>query len=191
MVRNPYDTIASLVSRGFNLYYAVGIYLLNTACGLNKSYPDRLHTVTYENLIGNPEETVQDICTFLGIAFDSKMLEPQGEIVKNSQLEGWKYDETKAIGKGSVGRFNKLSKESQQEIIEAVNLISISNRGRIYYNTEIVNIEQICEQLDYDFHKIDKTTSYKALRNLKFKDQFVRIRRGYATGFKYPLEINR
>ena len=56
-----------------------------------------------------------------GISFSKHMLEPQGEVVHKPKLDGWQYDETKAIGKGSVGRFKKLSKMQQDEIIEAAN----------------------------------------------------------------------
>ena len=189
MVRNPFDTIASLVSRGFDIYYATGVYLLNTASGISTNDPDRTHTVKYEDLTTIPEETVRAICSFLGVEYLSGMLEPQGEVVDNSQLQGWKYDETKAIGKGSVGRFNKLSDEAQYEILEAVNLIQISGKGKGYYNTQVLNIEEICNELGYEFYNIGKRSSYNTLKKLQFKDRLARIRRGYPTGIYYPLEI--
>ena len=189
MVRNPFDTIASLMSRGFDLHYATGVYLLNTASGISTNDPNRTHTVKYEDLTHSPEETVREICNFLGVEYISEMLEPQGEVVENAQLQGWKYDETKAIGRGSIGRFNKLSDESQHEILEAVNLIQISGKGKGYYNTKVLNIEEICKVLGYDFYNIGKRSSYNSLKKLQFKDRFTRIRRGYPTGIYYPLEI--
>jgi len=178
-----------LMSRVFDLYYASGIYLLNTASGVSTHDSSRIYTVKYEDLTSKPEETVGKICTFLGVEFNSEMLEPQGEVVDNSQLEGWKYDETKAIGSGSVGRFNKLSDETQHEILEAVNLIQINARGKDYYNTPVLNIEELCVILGYDFYNIGKRSSYQILKKLQFKDRLTRIRRGYPTGFYYPLEI--
>jgi hypothetical protein len=191
MVRNPFDTIASLMRRGFDLYYATGIYLLNTASGISCNYTNRTHTVKYEALISDPEGTVREICSFLGINYYDHMLQPQGEYVDNSQLEGWKYDETKAIGKGSVGRFSKLSSDSQNEILEAVNLIQIAPKGKSYYKTDIANIEQICSKLGYDYVSKNSKSSLKELKILQVKDRFARIRRGYPTGFSYPLEIKR
>jgi hypothetical protein len=189
IVRNPFDTIASLQSRGFDLYYAVGIYLLNTACGLSVKNSRRSYTVKYEDLIGAPELTVRGICSFLDISYNAHMLEPQGEIVINSKLSGWKYDETKNIGKGSVGRFNQLAEKAQDAIMEAVNRIHINERGQGYYNTKIQNVKDICEVLDYDFYSLGKTSTLKSLKGQQQKDRMIRILRGYPSGFYYPLEI--
>jgi phosphoribosylformylglycinamidine (FGAM) synthase PurS component len=190
MVRNPYDTIASLMSRGFDLYYATGVYLLNTASGISANDPERVHTVKYEDLTSRPETTVRKICEFLGVKYKAEMLEPQGEVVNNSKLEGWQYDETKAIGQGSVGRFKKLSEESQQEILEAVSAIQINGIGKKYYHTQVLNVEEICNELGYDFYNFEKPSKHKSLKKLLVKDRFSRLRRGYPTGYYYPLEIH-
>ena len=191
MVRNPLDTIASLQRRGFDLYYATGIYLLNTACGLNVQESKRSITVKYEDLISKPADTVQEICSFLGIKFSSKMLEPQGEVIDISKLSGWNYDETKAIGKGSVGRFKQLEDEGQNAILEAINMVQVNETGRGYYRTNIQNVEEICDVLGYDFYNLGKASTYKTLKALQSQDRFKRMRRGYPTGFYYPLEVRK
>ena len=189
MVRNPLDTIASLQNRGYDLYYAVGIYLLNTACGITVEDSNRSITIKYEDLIHNPEETVRNLCRFLEISFEYSMLVPQGEVVQQPQLKGWQYDETAAIGKGSIGRFNKLSEEAQNQILEAINLIYINPRGKDYYNTEITSIREICEVLDYNFYQVGSSSSLKLLSSLRNQDRLKRVLRGYPTGFYYPLNI--
>jgi len=191
VVRNPFDTIASLQNRGIDLYYATGIYLLNAACGIAVDGSDRSYTIRYEDLIANPQDAIRDICRFLGVDFKPKMLEPQGEVVDKPKLSGWNYDETKAIGSGSVGRFNQLNDESQNSILEAVNMININPGGQAYYHTQIRNVKDICEALDYEFYDLGKTSTFKALINQQKKDRWNRIRRGYPTGFYYPLEIRR
>ena len=189
IVRNPLDTIASLVSRGFDLYYATGIYLLNTASGIGSQDSTRSHTVKYEDLINDPTDTVQRICSFLEVNYAGNMLEPQGEVVDNSKLGGWNFDETKAIEKGAVGRFNKLSDEKQNDILEAINLIHVNGQGKGYYETNIQNVKEICDVLKYEFYDIGKTSTYKTLKSLQNKDRYERIKRGYPTGFYYPIEI--
>ncbi len=189
IVRNPFDTIASLQNRGFDLYYALGIYLLNTACGISVKESDRSCTVKYEDLIGNPENVIRKICKFLDVEYSSYMLEPQGEIVHKPKLSGWHYDETKAIGKKSVGRFNQLADEAQNAIMEAVNMININRVGQGYYDTKIKNVKDICDVLGYDFYKIGKTSTFKSLKGQEGRDRLNRICRGYPTGFYYPLEI--
>jgi len=191
MVRNPFDTIASLQRRGYNLYYATGIYLLNTASGISAHSSKRLLTVKYEDLVGNPETTVREICRFLEVKFSDYMLEPQGEVVNKPKLDGWNYDETKEISKGSVGRFNQLDDLAQNAIMEAVNMVYINAKGQGYYNTKIQNVNEICKALGYDFYSLGKTSTFKVLKSQLSKDRFYRISRGYPTGFYYPLEIRK
>ena len=191
MVRNPFDTISSLEKRGYSLYYAVGIYLLNTACGLSVDDSKRSYTVKYEDLVSDPQNTVKGICSFLEIPYDINMLIPQGEVVDQPQLEGWGYDETKAIGKDSVGKFNSLSDQHQDRIVEAVNMIKINEVGKGYYNTPLNTIQEICEMLDYDFYPIGKRSVYKELKRQESKDRWQRIKRGYPTGFYYPITLQK
>ena len=189
MVRNPFDTIASLCSRGYNLYYAVGIYLLNTASGLSVQSSNRSITVKYEDLVSSPAATVQGLCRFLDIEYDARMLEPQGEEVHLPKHDGWNYDETKAIGKQAVGRFNKLPESEQDAILEAVNLIFINRRGKTYYDIKVERIKDVCEELGYDFYQIGKKNHLRSLKSDRQKDIRMRLSRGYPTGFYYPLEI--
>lgn len=119
------------------------------------------------------------------------MLIPQGEVVDQPKLKGWNYDETMAIGKGSVGRFNTMNERDQHAILEAVNMITISDAGQGYYNTRIKSIKEICQILGYDFYEIGNRSTYNSLKNQEFRDRWQRIKRGYPTGFYYPLQIQK
>jgi len=190
MVRNPFDTIASLWARGYDLYYAVGIYLLNTSSALSaRRYDDRYTELKYEDVISNPEKSVSELCHFLGISFQSEMLQSQNEDIEVSQLSSWKYDETANIGKQAHGRFGKLPTEQRQQIIEAVNLIKVSETGKSFYDVELTSIKEICEVLDYEFHESKSEHTLPQLRKERRKDRALRIKRGYKTGFYYPLDL--
>lgn len=190
MVRNPYDTIASLWARGYELYYAVGIYLLNTGSGLQaRKYRHRYHEVRYEEVVRSPQKAMANVCSFLDVSYHPKMIESQNEKIEISQLSGWKYDETADIGTEALGRFAKLPEEKQMKIIEAVNLIQVSDKGKSYYGINIESIGQICERLGYEFIESSSSESRADLsENLK-QDRWTRIKRGYKTGFSYPLEL--
>jgi len=191
MVRNPYDTIASLWARGYDLYYAVGIYLLNTASAINaRKYKDRYCELKYEEVIKNPTQAIKGVCSFLGVDFYSDMLKSQNEKIEVSQLSSWKYDETDNIGSQSLGRFEQLPSKQKKQIIEAVSLIRISNSGKSYYGIELSSIKEICKMLQYEFHSSTKHDTLEKLQKARNQDRLQRIKRGYKTGFNYPLDLS-
>ncbi len=189
IVRNPYDTIASLLRRGYAPHYAVGIYLLNTASGL-KHYDDpKVHTIRYEDLVKQPEDSIMEICRFLKISFFPDMLMPGGEHVKESKLKGWQYDETQEIGKKSVGRFYEMPEQTQNLLLEYIQGIEISPAGKDYFGVQINGIRDICMALDYDYLTSKKNTFGERIKKDLSSDRRLRLRRGYWTGVKYPLRF--
>jgi len=66
---------------------------------------------------------------------------------KVTKLEGWNYDETENIQKGSVGRFDLLNKETQDEILYYVRHLHFENER----NLKVKCIKDICAKLNYDF----------------------------------------
>ena len=192
MLRNPYDTIASLWSRGYDLHYAVGIYLMNTASGTSvRTNNKRYHEIKYEDVVQRPMETIAEVCAYLEIEYNSEMLTSKNENIEVSQLSGWNYDETSNIGTKALGRFERLSEAKRIQLLEAVALMKISDKGKKYYNIEYSNIREICEALNYKFYEIESSDTYLDLKRELKKDRFERLKRGYATGFHYPLVLSK
>jgi hypothetical protein len=192
MLRNPYDTIASLWSRGYDLHYSVGIYLLNTSSGLSaRSNKERYHEIKYEDVVQKPSKTISEVCSFLEIEFNSEMLISKDEKIEISQLSGWNYDETANIGTKALGRFQRLPEAKRIQLLEAVSLMKVSNAGMKYYSLEYSDIRGICEVLGYKYYEIESSNSYSDLRKNLKKDRFERIKRGYATGLHYPLALSK
>jgi len=190
MLRNPYDTIASLWSRGYDLHYAVGIYLLNTACGILSRNKDRYYEIKYEDVVSHPGSTINNVCTFLGIEYAEDMLKTKQEKVEVSKLQGWNYDETSNIGTKAIGRFGRLSEEKRNQIIAAISLIEVSERGKEFYGIPYINIQEVCEVIGYDYHEIERGMKYPNLKKMLRNDRLQRIKRGYLTGLHYPLTIS-
>lgn len=187
ITRNPLDTIASLISRGYNIYYATCIYLLNTASALNCMEDPNYHLVKYEELIENPKQTLQNVCAFLDLPFYDNILRSKGEIVPNSQLSGWQYDETGDIGQKSIGRYYALEEKLQQEILSSIDQIKISARGQVFYNTSISTISDIVRLLQYS--KLPKAKIDVNLSKNKFYDHLRRLITLNKTGTSYPVQI--
>lgn len=83
--RSPYSVITSIASaegfgpndlRGASWLWAEYTHRLRTFSQLVG--PDRFHQVSYSNLIGTPESTLDDVCGFLGLKFEVEMLDFSG-----------------------------------------------------------------------------------------------------------------
>jgi hypothetical protein len=186
-LRNPLDTIASLHARGFNVYYATGIYLLNTSAALANRNHDGYIETKYEDLVHSPQQEVKRLCDYLQIEYNSQFLQSQSEKVVNSQLPGWQHDETQAIGKNSIGRFEKLNAQIQVEIIQAIHSLKISDGGKKFFRCQHETIAELCKELNYDIPA--KSHINHRFQLLKAKDQFTRIVRLYPTALHYPIAV--
>ncbi len=191
MVRNPYDTIASLWDRGYDLHYAVGIYLLNTACGLSADhYIGRCHTIKYEDVINRPDVAISEACRFLGVQFSADMLSTKKEQIEVSRLSGWHHDETANIGTHSLGRFERMTEEKKRQVKAAIAHIEVSEAGKGRYGISHFNIRSLCHALDYRYEEVDNRTANVGMRKALMKDRLDRLKRGYPTGIYYPLALS-
>ncbi len=121
-VRDPYDTISSLLARGVQLLDAVSIVkssfleLSNVISNIN------VISIRYEDLVSKPKEEIQRLMQFMQLNFSEKLLQTN-PVQETTKIAGWNYDETEQIGQASVGRFKKESKEMQSKIKQAFNAV--------------------------------------------------------------------
>ena len=190
-VRHPLDTLASLVARGFDAYYAVGVYLINAALGLSVRGHDRYLEVKYEDLVRDPASVIGQLCASLSLPFYPQLLHPgQEEYIKVTKLKGWNYDETEAVNQGSVNRFNTMSSERQAEIETAAASIQLNEVGKEYFSTSINTISEIASILGYDITLQFDKGEIKKLKKYRHKDWFIRMKYQFPFAFKgFPLDI--
>ncbi len=192
VIRHPLDTIASLVSRGFDPYYAACVYLIHTASALACRQKTNYVEVGYENLVQTPAETVASLCSRIHINFDPIMLNPhQEEQIDVTKLEGWQYNETEAIGTKSVDRFFTLHQSLQDDIWMAIQSIQINKKGQEIYQTQHTTILEISEILGYRLkHDSIKRSKKNKLKKFKWQDQFIRMKYNYPYALRnYPISI--
>lgn len=181
-VRDPLDTIASLVARGQSPYYATSLYLLNTACAMAHRDHPRYLEIRYEDLVADPPTSIKKLCANLGIVYEEDMLIPQQEQhLKGTSLPSWQYDETAAIGRGSVRRFDKADATSKAKILHAIQHLSASTYAKKHYELDIHDVASIAQHYSYKLPQTqDEQTSAafsKALRQAQKADR--RHRRKY------------
>lgn len=190
MIRNPYDTIASLMDRGFDVFYSVSLYLMNVSAALGCKNDDRYFEIRYEDLVEDPKTSITQLCNFLELNFEEKMLSANnsnGE--KITKLKGWNYDETAKIEKGSVGRFEHATNHVQDQIITTVQSIYLCKKFTVHYNIDHRDILDLLDDLNYPLVNMGKARE-PGLKLLKIKDQLRRIRRlSPIQWYNYPIGI--
>jgi hypothetical protein len=195
MTRNPYDTMSSLLRRGIGLYYATGIYLLNTAAALAVSDHPAYLLVKYENLVEYPKAELKRVCRFLGVAFTEEMLEMGNKEARfKTKLRGWKYDEMEEVKKGSVGSFFELPEAEQNRILTALDLVHINWFGQSLSYNSISGLKEICRAMDYEYIERSGKNSgdvISQLRQQRRENRWFRLKKADPKALFHPLSIRR
>lgn len=183
--RNPYDTIASLVQRGMSPFNAVSVYVINTSSLMNLHDQRNLCALSYEDLVLRPKLTLTSLLAFLGLEFEEHMVEPRQGEEGVTKMKGWNYDETRAIGKGSISRFGKMSERVQYEILGTVSLL------RYNMNGNIMSVFDVCEKLGYEYLKTPNDESLvRRLKKERIRDIINRtLKLSYFNILNYPILI--
>lgn len=187
IARNPLDSAASMYKKDPRVYYGVGTWLYNNSAALAASKSKRYHLVKYEDLIYNQEETLQNLCNFIGIDADGIVMEQKN---KEKHIESWENSPDAKISDSSMGKFAKLPQEIQDEIHTAFNSCVIAESHVREKNLPYTDFKSICKVLGYDDAlKPVESLKDKIEKDLK-RDKRMRTLKMYETkGSFYPLEI--
>jgi hypothetical protein len=188
--RNPLDTIASLVSRGHNPFYAAGAYLINTAFALKVHSHPAYYLVRYEDLVHDPQTEVKALLRFLQLAeVEEKLWEPkENEQKEDIRMKGWMANEKGTISNKSLGRFEKLSDNQKILIRAAVASLQIASHYAKKHQLPYTRIDQIAAILDYPLPDLKPGYPLKPLKKWRRKDHWIRRIKRYPTrGRNYPL----
>jgi hypothetical protein len=131
-MRNPLD-VAAAHKKGFGLDIATAADSWNQAFhAYRANASDRVRLVRYEELVQRPEQTVADICTFLGEAFEPAMLRFYERTPE--QYRGLDHHQRlfTPIDSRSVGEYRELAEE---EIGRAEALCAVGMRAMGYEST--------------------------------------------------------
>lgn len=110
IIRDPRDVVLSLKKRGYTLLSAIERWMASVASVQNLKGRDDFFEVRYEDLIYEPEKTLENICDFLGIKFDMGYFSGQNyeSLLRNSSgLDTWQLDPNEGFSSKSIGKFRK------------------------------------------------------------------------------------
>lgn len=135
IVREPKDVVCSLVKAGLNTNYEnaanTWVSYVNRAINLRKKLKEnQFFEIRYESLVFDPESELQSVCKFLGINFNSSMLdfykfkeslgdvkygkhhENIGKPISTKSIEKWKT----ILTKDQVRKVNEKTKQTIENL---------------------------------------------------------------------------
>lgn len=179
-IRNPYDTIASLMARGINVYAATAYYVYNTAIATSAKNDTRYYQIKYEDLVLEPTETLLKLFDFLDLPFEQEILIAQHENrAEPVAMKGWKHEETASVKNSSINRFKELSPKKQALICEAFEGFRISPYYQEKYQIKYTSGQELCSVLDYEYLPIKGRQHRFLLKLYYWKDRLSRLKHGF------------
>jgi hypothetical protein len=186
-MRNPYDTIASLNNRGFSIYYATCLYLVNTCVALAMRKYKHYIQVVYEDLVDSPDTEVKALCNQLGIKFEPKMLKAV-DAGFDDDIDSWELSEHDVITAKGLGTFAKASRFVQEEIVYMINALRLSPYYEKKFQCDVVDIPTICEMMDFSHYEDGGFMNIFQLNIDRQRDKLIRFFKSYPNfGKKYPV----
>lgn len=76
--------------------------------------------VHYEKLLNRPEETMREVCSFLGVAFQPDMLDARSgqDRLYNLELEPWKRKNEEPLDAGNIGKWKAEMPAAQAQVVQ-------------------------------------------------------------------------
>lgn len=116
MIRDPRDRFASSLARWKVRRGGVGAgsaeWLASARLALNnqRRYPDSYKVIRYESIATNPDETIREVCDFIGEPFTPEMLNMQGAPTFREKGSNSSYGQRDpgVISPDSIGRFRQV-----------------------------------------------------------------------------------
>jgi len=179
-IRNPYDTIASLMARGMNAYQATAYYVFNTATATANHQHKRYYQLKYEDLVAEPSVILTQLFAFLELTFEPEILVAKHEKrAEPTAMKGWKHEETAAVKASSIGRFNTLPKEKQAIIYSAFSAFKISKSYQKKWNIPFNSGAELCAILGYNYVPGAIEKHRFLLKKYLWRDRLSRVKHGF------------
>lgn len=127
MIRDPRDRYASVLTRwkvrrgGVGAGTAMWLTSAELARQNVERYPDQYRIVRYETLAAQPEETLREICDFMGEDYSTSMLTMQGAASFRDDGGNSSYGQRTpgAISTDSIGRYRQILSKSDIAFIDS------------------------------------------------------------------------
>lgn len=127
MIRDPRDRYASARSRWTKMKGMAGagtamwLMSFDLAMKNQRRYPERYKIVRYETLTSQPEETLRDVCTFMGEEYAPEMLSMEGapRLLEKGSNSSYGRRQAGVISTDSVAKYRKVLTKPEIAFIQS------------------------------------------------------------------------
>lgn len=154
-IRDGRDVVASFLNRKKSLFHAASLWLYDTLSGLQVRGRGSYLETRYEDLVRDPEKTLQGILSHIGLGFEPAMLRTDDAGSEGSYEEDWLGRKTprawnqlpsQPISASSVGRYRERLTPEQLSTICRVRL---TDRTREELEAPVSTFGELLDLLGY------------------------------------------
>ena len=126
IIRDPYDSIYSYVKSGIYSNYIDAATRwkksIELSCDFGHKFPNKYYEIKYEELVNEPESYIKEICAFLTINFEKKMLDMSDKSKKLGDVQTLAHHENvlKPISNKYIGLGLKNLSQIDKTLIDNV-----------------------------------------------------------------------
>lgn len=155
MIRDPRDRFASAKTRWKKMKGMAGagtamwLQSVNLAQRNHARYPHQYLVIRYETLVAQPEETLSEVCKFIGEPYDPQMLTMKGSprLLEKGSNSSYGKRKPGAISTDSIARYRKILHPTDIAFIQS---IAFKEMGQYDYAIDELNLSTY-EQIRYLF----------------------------------------
>ena len=203
LVRDGRDVAASLMKRGFNLYFAGTRWLYDTLCGMNARGSENYLEIKYEQMVHSPDDTLRKIFSHIGVNSDDYGQTKSSNAAESGVYhEEWKnrkepraWNQTPAdpVSTASIGRYKKRFSNKE---LSTLYRIKLAGKSRENISSDIKTFGELIDYLGYDSVNQDQMKANAGRRleeiYLELQDYFRRLDRYKNNGrFALPVRYSR
>jgi hypothetical protein len=174
IIRDPRDRYASALKRWKTIRGRAGsgtaIWLTSVRLGERncQRYPGQYRIIRYETLAAQPEETLREVCAFIGEEYSPAMLAMEG--AENFREEGgnssYGQRDPGQISTSSIGRFRKMLKQQDIAFMQA-----LAGREMLRYDYPLVPVQlPVKERLL--FRLVDLPLNFARLKAWQIREDY-------------------
>jgi hypothetical protein len=170
MIRDPRDRYASAITRwgrsrgGVGAGTAMWLWSVNCARRHQERFPGKYKIVRYETLVFRPEETLREICEFIGEEYSPRMLSMQSAQSFRDEGGNSSYGRRPPgyISTNSIGRFRSVLSRRQIAYMERTAGREMASYGYVLDKIEMSAGEKIAYYLIESPVNVSRAVAWRA-----------------------------